>query len=143
MKSLLIALVLKLKKRFRNKFSKLGTHLQVGLAALVFISLMITSQKAYQVRENTVKIEKLSKQIDTQMDSLRINDQVKDAQIDSFRQEVQRLKEINLRHDRAIAQAVRDLEELKINRAAAERKIDGLKPEELVEYFNTKSLKKK
>jgi hypothetical protein len=132
-----------LKKKLRNSAQVMGTHLQIGLAGVTFILMIINTQQVKQVKDNSSEIKKVKREILDFRDSLRVSDQVKEAQIDSMHREVKRMQEISLKQDQTVAQVIKDLQELKANRSKAMETIDGFTNEQLVEFFKSKSVRKK
>jgi hypothetical protein len=132
-----------LKNKLLKTFSKVGTHVHIGLTVLVFIFTLINRQQAIQVSKDSARIETATVEIFNYRDSMRIKDQKVKARIDSMHKDFRRLEEITLRNDKSVALVQREIAALRVSKKGAVDGIAVMTDAQLVEYMNSKKLEKK
>jgi|GEM_PF-3060251 len=132
-----------IKNKLSVDFAKVGTHVQIGLMALMTLYVILTRQQTEQVDENTVQIREVTRKIIQLKDSVRIVEEAKNAKIDSIHKEFKQLQEITLRNDKAVTLVQKQIDALQADRKNVGPKIEKLTDEQMVRYMETLKIEEK
>jgi hypothetical protein len=140
MKELLTRYWSQIKKRI--DLSRLGTHIQIGLTAVIFILFLITTHETRQVSENAARIEIVRREIVSYRDSVRYLDIERDSQVAEIGKAVRLIQEVTVKQDLTVLRLQRDMDAMVLKQRDALLRIDKFNDKDLVNFFGTKPLKK-
>ena len=119
----------KCSSRILNNLSRIGTHVHIGLTAVIFIMFLLTNRNTQQVSQNTSRIDSVAK-----------DDSASKREIDSVHLQVAEHQKIIAANDEKFSEILKELERMKLDQQKFNDRIDKASAQELAAFYRTKKM---